>query len=247
MGTVIDSESTHWYRRDGTPAYEIERADGKGLRPTTLRDARKLSLLPSFTTIVKAAGTPAGLVQYFVKSAVMASLTLPRINGESDDDYIARILTDSREEGISARDTGTEIHGAIERVDTKGEWAEWVFTAYKALPDTRFAQEKSFVHLGLGYGCKLDLHAEDFSLIIDVKTKDGPAAGRKLWIEETMQLAAQRFATGHPEAKCGILHVDRNNPTAELLMATEQELTKGLACFRALRDYYYASTGLGLQ
>ena len=37
--------SEHWYSRDGRPAYEVESAKGM-MRPTTLRDARKLGLVP---------------------------------------------------------------------------------------------------------------------------------------------------------------------------------------------------------
>jgi len=52
------SESVHWYTKDGEPAYTIERADGKGFRNTTLRDAKKLGLLPSVTTILGVAAKP---------------------------------------------------------------------------------------------------------------------------------------------------------------------------------------------
>ena len=41
----IATESGHWYQADGTPAYEIKKPGG-GMRPATLRDARKLGLLP---------------------------------------------------------------------------------------------------------------------------------------------------------------------------------------------------------
>ena len=62
------------------------------------------------------------LTQRFVKQAIMASLTLPRAEGEADDAYIARIIADSRKEGTDARDVGTEIHAAIDRHDVAGEW-----------------------------------------------------------------------------------------------------------------------------
>ena len=44
------SESGHWYTKDGTPAYTTMGKTGE--RNTTLRDARKLGLLPSVTTII---------------------------------------------------------------------------------------------------------------------------------------------------------------------------------------------------
>ena len=40
---LIKRESaSHWYLRDRTPFHEVERADGAGFRPVTLRDARKV-------------------------------------------------------------------------------------------------------------------------------------------------------------------------------------------------------------
>ena len=43
-------DTGHWYTKDGAPAYTVE---GKtGVRNTTLRDARKLGLIPSVTTII---------------------------------------------------------------------------------------------------------------------------------------------------------------------------------------------------
>ena len=44
-------ESGHWYDRDGRPAYEQATKAG-GVRATDLRDARKLGLLPSVTTVL---------------------------------------------------------------------------------------------------------------------------------------------------------------------------------------------------
>ncbi len=227
---------------DGSPFYTIVGANGIE-RPVTLRDARKVGAYPSVTGILKCADKPA-LTRYFVKQAVMASLTLPRIAGESDDDYIARILTDSKQEGIDARDTGTLIHGAIEKDDRSSEWRAWVDAAHEELPKCKWERERSFAcGQPYGFGGKVDLHSGD-GIVIDVKTKDGPANGRKLWDEEIMQLAAYRHGLGLPEARCAILHVDRNKPTAELLIAKEEDLQKGWAMFRALLAFWYARTGL---
>ncbi len=233
------TEAGHWYKPDGSAFYTIVGANGIE-RPVTLRDARKVGAYPSVTGILKCADKPA-LTRYFVKQAVMASLTLPRIAGESDDDYIARILTDSRQEGADARDTGELIHGAIERRDSAGPWASWVFEAYKAIPPAVWNSERSFA-CPLGYGGKVDLHS--LGWVVDVKTKDGPADGRKLWDEEIMQLAAYRHGLSLPDARCGVLHVDRNQPTAELIEASEADLQKGWAMFHALLTFWYARTGL---
>lgn len=237
--TDFASEAGHWYLPNGEPYYTIIGANGKE-RPVTLRDARKVGAYPSVTGILKCADKPA-LTRYFVKQAVMASLTLPRIAGESDDDYIARILTDSKQEGVDARDTGTLIHGAIEKYDVEGEWGEWVCAAHDKLPLVTWLRERSFA-CPMGYGGKVDLHCQQW--IVDVKTKGGPAEGRKLWDEEIMQLAAYRYGLNLPSAQCGILHVDRNRPTAELIEASEDDLQRGWEMFKALLAFWYARTGL---
>ena len=57
---LIKRESaSHWYLPDRTPFHEVERADGKGLRPVTLRDARKVRAYPSVTNILGVLAKPA--------------------------------------------------------------------------------------------------------------------------------------------------------------------------------------------
>jgi hypothetical protein len=69
------AESLHWYDRDGKPAYTVKAKDGSD-RPATLRDARKLNLVPSVTTIIRCAAAP-GLELWKANQLMMAALTLP--------------------------------------------------------------------------------------------------------------------------------------------------------------------------
>jgi hypothetical protein len=48
---LFNPENAHWYRRDGEPLHSVPSAKGEP-RPTTLRDARKLGLLPSVTNVL---------------------------------------------------------------------------------------------------------------------------------------------------------------------------------------------------
>lgn len=106
------ADAGHWYYPDGRPAYTIIGKNGKE-RPTTLRDARRLGLLPSVTMIANEGAKP-GLENWKQRQVLMASLTLPHIDGETDDAWVERILTDSKEEGEKAADRGTQIHAAIQ-------------------------------------------------------------------------------------------------------------------------------------
>jgi len=107
------SESGHWYAKDGTPAYTIVGKNGKE-RPTTLRDGRALGLVPSVTTILSVLAKP-GLENWKQNQILMAALTMPRVDGETEQEYIARIIRDSKEQGMKAAEEGTRIHGAIEQ------------------------------------------------------------------------------------------------------------------------------------
>ena len=93
------AEGGHWYTKDGTPAYTQLVASGKrkGLdRPTTLRDARKLSLVPSVTTLMNLMDKPA-LTHWKIKRAVEKAL-----------DPFNFVEDNSAEEG-------SRIHGIVEK------------------------------------------------------------------------------------------------------------------------------------
>lgn len=88
---------------------------------TNLTDARRLSLCPSVTGVISVKSAPF-LVQYQVEQAVIASLTLPRIPGESDQDFAERALEDSKNGVRKAGEFGTKVHHGIET----GEWVDEV-------------------------------------------------------------------------------------------------------------------------
>jgi hypothetical protein len=54
---LFNPENAHWYRRDGEPLHSVSSAKGEP-RPTTLRDARKLGLLPSVTNVLGVINKP---------------------------------------------------------------------------------------------------------------------------------------------------------------------------------------------
>lgn len=113
MSSLIHPEqSSHWYTRDGRPAYEVPKADGT-MKKTTLADARKLDLVPSVTTILSVVAKP-GLEAWKIENAIVAALTLPRQAGESDQAFARRVVTDSKEQVGNAMDVGTQIHQWIE-------------------------------------------------------------------------------------------------------------------------------------
>src|SRR5690348_3246640 len=105
------SEGGHWYDRTGAAVYEIRGANGK-MRPVTLRDARKLNLVPGFSAIAQMEYKPA-LERWKIEQALMAALTLPRLDGEDDGAFLTRAREDAQEQSRKAADRGTAIHAAI--------------------------------------------------------------------------------------------------------------------------------------
>lgn len=93
--------------------HEVARADGKGTRPTNLRDARKLGLYPSVTNVLSVLARP-GLDAWKQEQAILAALTLPRRNGETVDEFARRVVADMSQQVRDAADLGSAIHRAIE-------------------------------------------------------------------------------------------------------------------------------------
>jgi hypothetical protein len=112
---IIDADRLHWYTSVGEPMFEVPKADGKGMTPTTLRHARKLNLLPSSTNILKVVPKPQ-LEAYKMEQVALALLTTPRKDGETDDDFVHRVLVEEeqqREESGAAAEYGSFGHDCV--------------------------------------------------------------------------------------------------------------------------------------
>ena len=214
------SESGHWYAKDGTPAYEVQAKDGT-MRGTTLRDARKLGLFPSVTTVLQVLAKP-GLEQWKLQNTILAAMTLPRIEGESLDDFAARVIIDSKAQAQQAAQLGTDIHASLDKAYSGLPYAqehdvyvkavqEAIFLKYGAKP---WIAEKSFSN-PLGYGGKVDLACPD--VVIDFKTSsfDQEKVDKKQvggYDEHLMQLAAYSVGLGFTNAKLANVYVSTSVP-----------------------------------
>lgn len=203
------SESSHWYWPDSRPCYEVPYADqSKGMRPTTLRDARKLGLLPSVTTILRILHRQA-LVEWLQEQAVLAAMTTPRLDGEELDAFIHRVLSVERQqdqEAQKARDLGTAIHSEIEAVLTGKEpelaLAGFVEPAVAVIRGLGAVQATEKIVVGEGYAGKLDVLTDgDRLTVLDIKTsKTIPRDGS--YVEHRLQTAAYAMALGNTGDKC---------------------------------------------
>jgi len=189
----------HLYDRDGNPVYEVPNKSKGGMRPATLRDAKKLNLVPSVTEILKIMSAP-GLEQWKQDQMIQAALTEPRIDGETDGEFIARIKQTGKEHARIAADRGTMIHSEIENaflLKQTTEIGESVrgYTLNITSVDS-WGVERPFSHQ-LGFGGRVDFWG-DPPCVVDFKTKE-KLSKKNDWPEHIMQLAAYRFGLCLPE------------------------------------------------
>ncbi len=258
-------EGSHWYHYDGRPAYEVPRADGSGMRKTTLRDARELGLVPSVTSILKVLHKPA-LQNWLAAQYVIAALTLPKFPSESYDDFARRVVSDANREGSEAADFGTRIHALIEW------WLGAVYGLGNPTPEApltdeeapflkgfiKFAQEhkivphfleKGFADIVLGYGGKVDFIGEyegDLN-IIDWKTKKTkPGEKLRTWPDWGPQLHAYANGLGMHDIPFRSVIVSSTEPgRVDTHLWTEQEREWTWETFLACRTIWYSPLGPG--
>ena len=231
------TESTHWYAADGSPAYRIKGANGKE-RNTTVRDARSLGLVPSVTTVLGLVAKP-GLSNWLQQQVLLAALTLPRIDGESEENWLQRVMTDSKSTGRDAMDRGTQMHGVLERFyrGEKDEYPVYVDQVDASIRihfghDQTWEAERSFAHGG--FGGKVDLIAEN--IVIDFKSKD-TLDKVEPYHEQIMQLAAYRHGLGKPTARCANVFFTAAGDV-KLIEHSEDDLQQAWDCFQYLLAFY---------
>lgn len=108
---IRTEDSAHWYDRTGKPMHRVIGKNGKE-KNTTIREARSMSLLPSVTSILKMYPKPS-LDNWKTEQAILSALTLPRVDGETDDVFAHRVVEDSKTQARMAAEFGTKIHNAI--------------------------------------------------------------------------------------------------------------------------------------
>ena len=190
-------------------------------RPTTLRDARKLNLVAVCDHCAECPGQACPDQLALVTQGILAALTGTRREGESDTDYIARVLADSKKQVIDAANEGSRIHDAIERsfrgMSVPEQYLPHVQSARLAIAKqypnvTDWVTESSFSHPS-GYGGRCDLHSPSTGIVIDYKTKDWDFSdGKKLAYEQHYQLGAYQAGFNLRQAPGMALFVSRTHP-----------------------------------
>lgn len=197
-------ESGHWYDFDGDARHTILSAKGEP-RPTTLRDAKKFNWLPSVTTVMKVMAAPE-LDRWKQQQVLMASLTLPRNPGESDEQYCARIMEDAFKQVEDAADLGTQIHKALENhfqgMVYDPDMEPYVSPVKKWVADNgvKFLKhELRLVNAEIGYAGTTDALIEKDGVlhVLDYKSRKTKSEYKITpWGKEPMQIAAYATIAG---------------------------------------------------
>jgi len=238
----------HWYQEDGKRLDVVPGAKGQPVTPD-LRHARKLNLAPGVTTIIRCAASEA-LTVYRERQVLMAALTLPRPLEESDAEFIARVMHDSRQHAEDAALVGTALHAEIEHgINEQDNTNPYVIAARTALeaeygPRT-WKTEWSAVSQ-YGFATKSDLCSESSVLdgrkvVVDIKSKDGPLDEMKTYDEHHMQLAATAQALRWQAGVLyGILFLRRDQPEARLAVVEANQVDRGWSMFKCLLQFWQA-------
>ena len=245
-------DTGHWYTKEGTPAYTTIGKTGE--RATTLRDARKEGLLPSVTTIINLMSKPA-LSSWLQQQVLLAALTLPRESNEPEQEWLKRVMSDSKATGREAAERGTAIHNIIQGyfeqmyLPEKPAYLDAINDILKHhFGDQSWLSEKSFGH-HLGYGGKCDLMAKPMNgqgsgFVVDFKTKDTDLDKVDIYFEHELQLAAYREGLNLPNARCAILFVNGKTNQVKLVEIEEPQLQKSWECFQHLLRVYQIKNNL---
>lgn len=246
---------SHFYDPSGKPVYEVARSDGKGVRDTNIKDARKLNLVPSVTTILKTAAAP-GLEVWKMQQVLIAALKYKdlKISDKlTKKEWAVKVLEESKKIGDEAARRGTKIHNGLEQIFLAGVIIHDLMPAYNKIKDIlgdaiKVAHpEKSFAHID-GFGGKVDLSGkhepwDEDGFVIDFKTKNKELVDKSCaTIEHCMQLAAYRKGLDLPTAKCYNLYISAAKPSEVYMHEwTEEELQRGEQMFYALLTFWKLS------
>lgn len=242
----VPTEAGRWYNRDGSPCHEVEAKSGS-LRPATLRDARKLNLVPSVTTVMKLLDRPA-LNIWIQDQMILAALTLPRHENELDEEFLTRVRLDAKEKSKKAAERGTALHGDIERaIQGKPHGHENHIKAIAAAMQEAGMNlyegdsEHSFACPD-GFGGKTDW--KKGNQIADFKSKPLIEEGKKLaWDEMVIQLAAYAHGFKIQEPRAFNVFVGIEDGKAVVHEWAAKELERGKAIFLLLVQVWRIKNG----
>jgi hypothetical protein len=198
--TKSTMKTGHWYAPDGAPRHRLPTADGGGERMTTIKDAKRLGLYPSVTSILGLLAKP-GLETWKLNQVALATLRAPKTEEESPEYWCNRVRNAAFEQVEQAADLGTMIHGALEAVMAGNDYdpamavyVEPVLAWKRETGIVIVEREIRLVNTAHGFAGTADVmfrYGENGIGILDYKTrKTEPGKAVGAYEDQAMQLAA---------------------------------------------------------
>lgn len=174
---------SHWYDgKTGEPRYEVPKAKGGGMRPSTIADAREHGWVPSVTGIcdIIAKGN---LQNWIVDQHLKAAFNNPPGTTEIYDNWKERILPIANQRRDESADLGSVVHDGIEKWLTNQPVEDvrgllYVKTVKKWFDEnvdlSKEHKSEFYITTPEGYGGRCDFSGydrENKHVIVDFKTQ----------------------------------------------------------------------------
>jgi hypothetical protein len=244
---VISDQAGHWYTQNGESAHVVIGKNGNE-RNTTVADARKMGLYPSVTSILSILDKPQ-LTNWKIEQSIMASLTLPKEENETLEDYARRVVKDSKESTTKAAEHGTKMHTEMENIllgrAVSGDetLAPYIATFKKWAEENvekTYWCEKGLV--GAGYAGRCDAYVKLRGVgdaIIDLKNRKVNPKYDPFYDTDCAQLWAYRASSENPKCACVSVVLasnDANKITSKVW--DEEELYQAGIAFCAMQKVW---------
>lgn len=266
---------SHWYKQNGEPCHEVpneaarKRGEAGAMRETTLRDARKLKLAPSVTTVTKAIDKGMMLAEWQITQALYSALVHPegfpccarQADGsihEKDPEFVRwanECKADARRQVQVKADRGSILHDACMRAHHAYHTIEPQYLAHvdgmmamleREFGKRRWITEGTFVHPD-GFGGSIDIRTppdDPDPIVADYKFKDfdeSREASYFVYDEHKMQLGGYSIGVRMENARLFNLFGSISDPGLVLIHRHSQaDADHGRKMFRAALAFWQA-------
>lgn len=222
-GKIIDrSYDSRFYTLNGDAVYEVPKKRSEGTRAPTITDAIQNGWVPSVTTVIKCLHKP-NLQDWLIEQAVLAVVTTPRVPGETDDQFVDRVLNVEQiqeQQAKKAAQLGTDIHQAIQNciadqvIDARLQLH--VIPVMAILERLGKVVWSERVLVGQGYAGRADCLTDDSRILtlLDFKTTS-KIPEKDAYAEHKMQVAAYAQTLGNVadrHIQTGIIYISTKSP-----------------------------------
>jgi hypothetical protein len=231
MSIIKASENTHWYYKDGRPCHEQPNKSKGGMRPTNLKDAKKLDLVPSVSVIGDLLAKPR--LEIWKQNQILEAAATSPFKREdlSLEAWMYLVAEEAKKEAEIAAIKGTAKHAIIEERFLNWDNPNYICEDVGLIEKVRAILAK--FHVGVEdiepeksfateyFGGKMDLPALSRNIIFDIKTKEFHVdlegntiqKGKKqklYWPNNLLQLAGYALGNDLVNPRLVNIYVSRN-------------------------------------